>query len=410
MKDSPVYMNNQANRTIRHRKRRVAYISADPGVPVFGTKGCSIHVQEVIRALIQHGAQVNLFACRFDGDVPPGLESVQIHQLPHAPKGEPAIREQKCFDANKDLRASLERCGAFDLIYERYSLWSFAGIDYAQVANIPSVLEVNAPLIEEQAKYRDLVYRHKAESVAERVFGSASILVAVSGGIAAYLEGYSMAVGKIQVISNGVNPARFPEGLKPIRPNSPGTFTIGFVGSLKAWHGLNDLIDAFAIVHERLPNSRLLIVGDGPEREPLTAALAARRLLEVVDFTGAVPPEAVPGWLASMDVAVAPYPKRKDFYFSPLKVYEYMAAGLPVVASRIGQLAELIQEGENGLLCPPGDARALANTLCGVLSNPRLRADIGQAARNTVLRNYTWGKIVRRILRLAGVKLNEDNS
>src|SRR5262249_53202779 len=83
----------------------------------------------------------------------------------------------------------------------------------------------------------------------------------------------------------------------------------------------------------------LLIVGDGPERPRLEADLCARGLRELTQFTGSVDSDEVPGLLASMEVAVAPYPKLASFYFSPLKVYEYMAAGLPIVASRIGQLA-----------------------------------------------------------------------
>jgi glycosyltransferase involved in cell wall biosynthesis len=103
-----------------------------------------------------------------------------------------------------------------------------------------------------------------------------------------------------------------------------------------------------------------------------------------------------------MDVAVAPYPPQANFYFSPLKVYEYMAAGLPVVASCIGQLAELIRDGINGLLCPPGDPVALAEALERLRQEPGLRASLGRAARATAHRNYTWRAVAQRIFRLAG--------
>jgi glycosyltransferase involved in cell wall biosynthesis len=104
-----------------------------------------------------------------------------------------------------------------------------------------------------------------------------------------------------------------------------------------------------------------------------------------------------------MDVAAAPYPPLAHFYFSPLKVYEYMAAGLPVVASRIGQLAELVAEGVNGLLCQPGDPAALAAALGRLRAEPELRNRLGRAARATVLRKHTWDAVARRILRLAGL-------
>src|SRR5882672_7175005 len=110
---------------------RVAYISADAGVPVFGRKGCSIHVQEVLRSLLNGGAQVDLFATSCGGNRPIGLETVQLHPLPHPPKGELAVREQLSLAANSNLNAALAgvnrdavRGPPFNLIYERYSLWS----------------------------------------------------------------------------------------------------------------------------------------------------------------------------------------------------------------------------------------------------------------------------------------------
>src|SRR5207245_10512806 len=104
-----------------------------------------------------------------------------------------------------------------------------------------------------------------------------------------------------------------------------------------------------------------------------------------------------------MDVASDPYPDLPHFYFSPLKVFEYMAAGLPVVASRIGQLAGVIQHEVTGLLCPAGDPIALAAALARLQKDRRLRVRLGQAARNYVLQEYTWDRIARRILRVAGL-------
>src|SRR5438874_58519 len=395
---------------------RIAYISADPGVPVFGSKGCSIHVQEVLRALLKRGAEVDLLATSCQGNAPKSLEAVRLHPLPPAPKGELAVREQLSLSANDQLLGALRKLGgaglegrAFDLIYERYSLWSFAGMEYGRATGTPAVLEVNAPLIDEQAEHRGLVDRASAQRVAERAFQSATVLIAVSDAVAAYLERFSGARGKVQVVPNGVDPLRFPEKLEASLPSMPKSFTVGFVGTLKAWHGLPILMEAFAQFHASRPNTRLLIVGDGPERQRLEADLSARNLMASVHFTGAVAPDAVPGLLASMDVGVAPYPKLSNFYFSPLKVYEYMAAGLPLVASRIGQLETLIEHGVTGLLTTPSDAPELANALLQLHDAPGLRKRLGQAARSLVLRNHTWDAVVERILSLAGIRsFSED--
>ncbi len=383
---------------------RIAYITADPGVPVFGSKGCSIHVQEVLRALAGRGAQIELFATNCAGE-PAGLGQVRLHPLPPAPKGDLAFREQKCLLANEPLRAALEREGPFSLVYERHSLWSFAAMEYARASGTPGLLEVNAPLIDEQAEHRGLVDRAGAERATERALSATMALVAVSDEVAEYLASFPAAQGKVHVVPNGVNPGRFPPDLKPSLPAPPGTFTVGFAGSMKPWHGLGTLLEAFARLHDANPESRLLLVGDGAGRQPLAAEASSRGLGAAVQFTGAVAPGDVPGLLASMDVGVAPYPSVANFYFSPLKVYEYMAAARPVVASRVGQLEKLIEPEVTGLLVPPGDVTALASGLERIRREPELGLRLGRAARAKVLRHHTWDGAVQRILELARLQL-----
>jgi glycosyltransferase involved in cell wall biosynthesis len=116
-----------------------------------------------------------------------------------------------------------------------------------------------------------------------------------------------------------------------------------------------------------------------------------------------VDPAEIPGLLVSMDATVAPYPRLGSFYFSPLKVYEYMAAGRAVVASRIGQLDGLIEHEVSGLLCSPGDPVELAEALLRLRREPALRDRLGRAARAKVRRTYTWNSTVRRILQVAGI-------
>lgn len=379
---------------------RIAYVCMDLGVPVFGGKGPSVHVQEVLRALLNAGAQSTLFAARLDGTPPADLRAVRTHQVPVARGDDQRSREQAARAANDNLRDVLARHGPFDLVYERYSLWSFAGMEHARAAGIPGLLEVHAPLVDEQAAYRALVDREGAEQVARTVFSTAAACIAVSEEIAAYLQQCGVPPRRIHVIANGVNPHRFAPGVPAALP-AMGIFTAGFVGSLKPWHGVPVLLEAFAALHRRDPKTRLLIVGDGPQRQQLEEA--AHTLRDAVHFTGAVSPDAVPGLLASMDTAVAPYPPLANFYFSPLKVFEYMASGLPTVASRLGQLQTVIQDGINGLLCPPGDPRALEQALERLLNDPPLRSRLGREARASVLARHTWEIVARRILDVAEV-------
>ncbi len=379
---------------------RVAYVSADFGVPVFGTKGCSIHAQEVLAAMLRQGAAIDLFSTSAQGQPPSGLEGLRLHPLPRPETKDPAAREQAGLAENALLQAELEQAGRFDLIYERYSLWSYAAMEYARQACIPGLIEVNAPLIDEQAQYRVLVDRAAAEQVAQRAFAAASTIIAVSDEVAAWVAGFDSAATKVRVIPNGVSVSRFPETIVPALPGS-GKFTVGFLGTLKAWHGVDVLIEAFHRLNAKDSATRLLIVGDGPERDRLQAEVITRGLQAATVFTGPVSASEVPGLLGSMDAAVAPYPLLERFYFSPLKVYEYMAAARPVVASAIGQLRKVIKSGKNGLLVPPGDAAALAAALWSLKSDPALRARLGRNARALVLKSHTWDAVVARVFALA---------
>lgn len=387
---------------------KVAYVCVDPGLPVFGCKGCSVHVQEVLRAMISLGADVTLFTIRTGGEPAPGLQGVRVCRLKPPPAGlDTPAREQFALRINDELARALDAHGPFDLVYERYSLWSDAGMCWAADRGVPGALEVNTPLIEEQVKFRELVDRSGAQRVAERAFGAASVLLAVSRGVATYVGGFASARGKVAVIPNAVNPARFSRRRLRSAGGSPHAFTVGFLGTLKAWHGLEVLVDAFEVLYWRLGRTQikphLLVVGDGPQREALESSLASRGLSDFVEFTGAVAPHEVPTFLHRMDVGVAPYKASAGFYFSPLKVFEYMAAGLPVVASRVGQLDEVIDDGETGLLCPPGDALALSHALDQLCRNPERVASMGRAGRRFVFEHHTWRSNVQRVFELAGL-------
>lgn len=381
----------------------LAYVSADAGVPVYGRKGASIHVQEVVRALLARGVDVDLLAARTGGAPPPGLHTVAVLRLPTPPAGGSSERREAAARTNgRAAAAILDDLTPVDLVYERYSLWGRAAMPWARRTGVPGVLEVNAPLPDEQARHRVLHDRPSADRVAWEVVTAASVVIAVSDAVAEWVidigGGASAVIEKVHVVPNGVDVDRFGPSERP--PRTGSTCTIGFVGTLKSWHGLDTLATAFIHLATADPGYRLLVVGDGPARAALEAHVADAGLTDRLELTGAVDPAAVPALVRRMDIAVAPYPASAR-YFSPLKLYEYMAAGLPVVASEVGQVAEVLADGRTGLLCRPGDPHDLAATIAGLRHDPRRAAALGKAGRGQVERHHTWHAVVDQILTAA---------
>ncbi|MEZ6129239.1 MAG: glycosyltransferase family 4 protein [Planctomycetaceae bacterium] len=387
---------------------KVAYVCADAGVPIFGTKGCSIHVQEIVRAFLQRGDTVDLYVARIGGDAPSDMVDCRVREFRSVKHASVSEREAAGQEIARRIAHAIPM-QRYDLVYERYSLWSdmtqiLAGRNsLAGRRNVASILEVNAPLIDEQQSHRELMDRASAERIALNAFQHAQTTVAVSHEVADYVRRFcrreaGICLSSVHVVPNGVDVNRFHPDVAPI--DASDDFTIGFVGSLKPWHGVESLIAAFIRFVEAYPQSRLKIIGDGPMRDALERSVDERSSAADgrIKLAGSVSPDQMPSQLASLDVAVAPYLKSKGFYFSPLKVYEYMACGLPVVVSETGQLSTLIDHGSNGLLYEPGNVDQLLKALVRLVESTELRKKLGQAARTTVVRRHSWQHCLDRIL------------
>ncbi|CAN5267223.1 glycosyltransferase family 4 protein [soil metagenome] len=311
----------------------VGYVCTDPGIPVFWTKGASVHVQAVLRELVGRGAQVHLLCARTCGPVPAGLEPVDVRLLPPVGKGDAAAREGRAQESDAAVAELLDALPELDLVYERYAPWGRTATAWADEHGVPSVLEVNAPLVQEQLAHRELVDQPAAEAVAVAALSAAGVVACVSDEVTAWARTTSARPDRVLTVPNGVDVDRVVPAGRPVAPAAAGAFTVGFVGTLKAWHGVELLVEAVDRLHARDASWRLLVVGDGPCGQALRDAAGPH-----VELTGALPPDQVLGQLHRMDVACAPYPDLPGLYFSPLKAYEYLAAGLPVVAIDVGQL------------------------------------------------------------------------
>ncbi|MDE2088920.1 MAG: glycosyltransferase [Gammaproteobacteria bacterium] len=404
---------------------RIAYLNADRGIPVLGDKGASVHVREFVTALAGLGHEVALL-CAHRGEGNP-CPPARLIELPpdDACAG---IEEQRsrlgitCEQEDETLRRelaglaydralcervlqALDATGAYpQVLYERYALFHHAGADVAAALDIPRVLEVNAPLVEEQERYRGLRLKALAEDVETLSFLRADHVIAVSEEVRDHVLSRGVPARRVSVFPNGVDLARFHPAVdgRAVRERYGlgGAPVIGFVGSFKPWHGLDFLIEVFGRVLSHRPDAVLLAVGDGPALGDMRARAAQARIIDNIVFAGRVAHADVPHHLAAMDVTVAPYPAQNGFYFSPLKVVESLAAGRPVVAPRAGQLAALLRDGETGLLFPPGDREACAAGILELMNDPPRLHAMSRRASAAARADFGWDKTARRVVDL----------
>jgi glycosyltransferase involved in cell wall biosynthesis len=390
---------------------RLLYLCTDFGINPRGVKGASIHLRSITRALCEHGHEVLLASPKGGaGDdhpahtlhVDPDESAEKNHKalktwlLDHA-FNEAVAREMRPLmlnvTATQSLRSSL-LARPVDAIVERLSVLGHVGIDLADALDVPLVVEMNAPLTDEAEAYRSLQLRSLAREIERRVLRRADAVAVVSQELRSRLVDNGAPPQRVHVVPNGADVERFATLPCPgdcrARWGLNGEFVVGFVGSLKPWHGADVLLRALALLRRTDPAARALIVGDGPSADSLRALAQELSLDEAVLFTGALPHAEVAAALGAMDVAAAPYAPVPGFYFSPLKLFEYMAAGRCVVASRLGQITDVIEDGVNGLLCDPADPQDLHERLLQVRSDSALRRNLGTAARDTVRDRYTW--------------------
>ena len=396
---------------------RIAYVSADRGVAPMGSNGSATHMRELVNALVARAAEVKLLTPRLANGPGVHCESVDIDTddlLPTLRRltaridgggGAAAIQASEVHGLrlNEYLLQHLERLHArwpIELVYERYSLWSHAGLRFARRHRIPFLLEVNAPLAAQQEAYRRLSNAATAHALERILLRRADRVIVPSNVLAVYVRERRCPAHRVRVIPCGVGREFFQCDVRPDDGPTDGDFVIGFLGSLKPWHGVETLVAAFGRLLALHPGYRLLVVGDGPLRGLLDRFAHACPLPDRVTITGAVAHEEVPRYLAQMDVGVAPYPVLPMFYFSPLKIFEYAAARVPIVASAAGQIAEILVHRKSALLHPPGSVEEMVHHIEKLRGNPELRTRLARRARR-MAKAFSWDRLAARVLAVA---------
>jgi glycosyltransferase involved in cell wall biosynthesis len=362
---------------------RILYAASDQTVP--GTKGGSVHVTAVAEGLAALGHEVHVLATPA-GAFPAG----EVHWIAMPPPF--GLRTLRWANTGS-VRRIAEQLKP-DVVIERYYNFGGEGIAAAACVGAIGVLEVNAPVIDYPGSHKRLIDRSMViepmRRWRERICRRSDLIVTPS---AAILPPRTPAK-KILELEWGADTDRFRPGIAgPIPFTRPAAIVAVFAGAFRNWHGAVNLAAALGELqaHGRRDVGAVFI-GDGPELSRVRQAAAG---LDGVVFTGALPHGQMPACLAACDIGVAPFDIQAHralalgFYWSPLKIFEYMAAGLPVVAPAADRLPSLVGHEREGLLYTPGAPGSLASAL-ERLTDPRLRTELGSAARTRAIRDYSW--------------------
>lgn len=288
-----------------------------------------------------------------------------------------------------------------DLIYERYSLNTFAPTWVCRLLKIKHALEVNDSVVIERS--RPLELRRVSAGIEGYCLRRADLAITITQSFADKLRARFGTGFPLVVMTNGVARERFQREFdrqgSRARYGLEGSTVLGGTGQFLAWHGLQDLIERLGPLAEA-KDLRFFFVGDGPARADVMAAAERLGVASRVRFTGMLPIDAVPDLLAALDIAVVP---SAAAHASPMKLIEYMAMGLPILAPDLPSIRAAVDDGKTGRLFPAGDMAALRETALALLADPEGAKALGRRARERVFAELTWDHHAGKVLELLGL-------
>lgn len=365
---------------------KILYISSE-NVP--GNIGGSVRTLEISKSLKKLDHDITIFTNRASGqkrnDVIDGVKI--IRSKIKFGKTLPALGIKRLDVFKKD----------FDVVIERYSIFGGMGTIYSKLWKRPLVLEVNAPHLEEAIATRAIkgkIVMLAAKRWRQIQFRSAAKIITTKKSLA---DGYQDKAIEMQL--GGVNINLFNAKLrnskkaKTIRKmyGIENDFAIAFHGAFTKWHGIIELTKAAKIVERGNEKIKFLLIGSG-ELESMARSMAGENCI----FTGKKDYDEIPYYLAACDAGIAPFgalPKHlKDigFYWSPMKIFEYMALGLPVITADYKELRNII--GSDGIFCEPGNYKALAEAALKIKGLRSTRKNSIYTARK-----YSWDTQARQL-------------
>jgi glycosyltransferase involved in cell wall biosynthesis len=392
----------------RRSHPRVVYLRSTPG-PGTQAGGAASHIKGVVEGLQALGAHVEIIS----NDQIAGLNFPRFTVIP--PQGSGGSRA--LFDMHNNLVFTrgavplIERADP-DFIYQRYARFSWAGVVAAMRIKRPLFLEYNGSEVWvgrhwDRVGSLDLLERYERLNL-----DAAARIFVVSEVERRNLEARGVRSEKIVVNPNGVDVERFRPGVGGAETRrelgiEEDEVVAGFVGTFGPWHGVEKLAEAIKSITTGghgvppLQRPKFLLVGSGSLHAEVEKQLENEVKEGRVIFTGAVAHDRVPKLLDACDILVAPHVRLADgseFFGSPTKIFEYMAMGKGIVASRLGQIGEVLVDEETALLVEPGNVDELGNAIVRLIESETLRKRLGARAREVAAREHTWTHNARRVL------------
>jgi len=299
-------------------------------------------------------------------------------------------------------------------VYQRYSPFNYAGVLLKREFRVPFVCEYNGSVLWMSRNWGSgrLFHERLAREIELLNLQWADRIVVVSEPSRDELTGRGIPSHKILVNPNAVDETKYSPNVSGSRVRGQygleGKTVLGFIGTFGPWHGAEILAEAYVRLLKENPDcresTRLLLIGGGKTLARVQQVLESGKAGDNCLVTGLIPQEEGPEHLAACDILVSPHVPNPDgtpFFGSPIKLFEYMAMGKPIVASNLDQIGRVLNHGETAWLVAPGDADALMNGLLHVLRDPELGHRLGKNARVEAETRYTWKEHSRKIIESA---------
>ena len=382
---------------------RVAYLSGAARVttdPAAGAGGPRAHVLGVIGALRAAGCEVDPYIAGDEGwakRLAGGTRDDAVRKATWRAVAADGVRLAPRVAHRRTAERRLS--GEVDIAYERFGSFQSLGRTF-QRRGARWVLETSGPFFHEaKAERGTLALSAAAKRVELGAYDRCDLLVCVSEALRDWLVDAGVRSDHTYVMPNGVDVHRFDPSTV-LAPPRDSTLVVGFVGTVLAWQGLTTVVEAVGLARRRGIDVRAVIVGDGPALPDVRDAVRRLGLGAAVELTGQVPASEVPARIAAFDLGVSGHLPLLDgqMYHSPLKLYEYLAMGVPLLAADHPEARRLVEGSGAGHLFPPGDAEALAEVLATAAADlDGLRAS-ATAVRRYAVEHHSWDERVRGLL------------